>query len=188
MAKSYLALCASCGEPSVFALVKSSLDCRHWQWHTWPLESVLLDGCCERGFLYHGEGSPTIHHCCPLWTSRPFCVAELSAFFFFFLRMYQTVDLATPNVPAISLMDLFCFWSLTITCFTSMERSFDRMMRVHSNSLHIQMTHLESTPDLLPAWCRNNERIAHTCPWNCFCQLSNLWSNLWSLEKGGGTY
>ncbi len=28
VAKSYLALCASCGEPSVFALVKSSLDCR----------------------------------------------------------------------------------------------------------------------------------------------------------------
>ncbi len=27
----------------------------------------------------------------------------------FFLRMYQTVDLATANVPAISLMDLFCF-------------------------------------------------------------------------------
>ncbi len=107
---------------------------------------------------------------------------------FFFLRMYQTVDLATPNVPAISLMDLFCFWSLTMACFTSMERSFDLMMRVHSNSLHIQMAHLESTPDLLPAWCRNNERIAHACPWNCFCQLSNLWSNLWSLEKGGGTY
>ncbi len=83
LAKSYLALFASCGEPSVFALMKSSLDCRLWQWHTCPLESVLLDGCCERGFLYHGDGSPTIHHCCPLWTSRPFCVAELSAFLFF---------------------------------------------------------------------------------------------------------
>ncbi len=69
----------------------------------------------------------------------------------FFLRMYQTVDLATPNVPAISLMDLFCFWSLTIVCFTCMERSFDRMMWVHSNSFQMQMTHLESTPDFLPA-------------------------------------
>ncbi len=27
----------------------------------------------------------------------------------FFIRMYQNVDLATPNVPAISLIDLFCF-------------------------------------------------------------------------------
>ncbi len=69
----------------------------------------------------------------------------------FFLRMYHTVDLATPNVPAISLMDLFCFWSLTIVCFTCMEKSFDRMMWVHSNSFQMQMAHLESTPDLLPA-------------------------------------
>ncbi len=36
----------------------------------------------------------------------------------FILRMYQTVDLAAPNVPALSLMDLFCFWSLTIVCFS----------------------------------------------------------------------
>ncbi len=45
----------------------------------------------------------------------------------FFLRMSQTVDLATPNVPAISLMDF-----------------------VHNN-FQMQMAHLESTPDLLPA-------------------------------------
>ncbi len=69
----------------------------------------------------------------------------------FFLRMYQTVDLATPNVLAISLMDLFCFWSLTIVCFTCMESSFDCMMRIQSNSFQMQMAHLESTPDLLPA-------------------------------------
>ncbi len=40
-----------------------------------------------------------------------------------FLRMYQTVDLTNPNVPAISLMDLFCLWSLTIVCFSCMESS-----------------------------------------------------------------
>ncbi len=86
LAKSNLALIAPCGEPSVFALVMSSLDYRLWQWHTYILESVLLlAGCCERVFLYHGEGCPIIHHCCPPWTSRPFYVAELtSAFFFFF--------------------------------------------------------------------------------------------------------
>ncbi len=51
---------------------------------------------------------------------------------FFFLRIYQTVDLATLNVPAISLMDLFCFWSLTIVCFSCKVRSFDHMMWVYT--------------------------------------------------------
>ncbi len=79
---------APCGEPSVFALVKSSIDCRPWQWHVYLLESVLLlAGCCERVFLYHREDSPIIHHCCPPWTSRPFYVAELTSALFFFLRM-----------------------------------------------------------------------------------------------------
>ncbi len=88
----------------MFALVKSSLACRH----VCLLESVLLlAGCCERVFLYHGQDSLN-HHCCPPWTSRPFYVAELTSAFFF-LRKYQTVDLAAPNVPAISLMDSFCF-------------------------------------------------------------------------------
>ncbi len=66
LAKSNLAFFAPCGESSVFALVKSSLDCRLWQWHTCLLESVLLlAGCCERVFLYHREDPPIIHHCCP---------------------------------------------------------------------------------------------------------------------------
>ncbi len=76
-----LALFAPCGKPSVSAHVKSSLDCGPWQWHTYLLESVLLlDGCCERVFLYHGEDPPVIHHCCP---PLPFYVAELTSAFFF---------------------------------------------------------------------------------------------------------
>ncbi len=82
---SNLALFAPCGEPSVSALVKSSLDCRLSQWHIYLLESVLLlAGCCERVFLYHGVDSPVIHHCYPTWMSRPFHVAELTSAFFFF--------------------------------------------------------------------------------------------------------
>ncbi len=149
--KSNLTLFAPCGEPSVFALMKSSLDCRLWQWQAYLLESVLLlAGCCERVFF-------TMEMI--LWSSTTVVLCGRPGLFMllgspvhsFFLRMYQTVDLATPNVPAISLMDLFCFWSLTIVCFTCMERSFDRMMWVHSNSFQMQMTHLESTPDFLPA-------------------------------------
>ncbi len=91
LAKSNLALFAPCGEPSAIALVKSSLDCRLWQWHVCLLDSVLLlAGCCERVFLYHGENSQIIHHCCPPWTSRPFYVTELKCVLF---RMHQTVDL-----------------------------------------------------------------------------------------------
>ncbi len=118
LAKSNLALFAPCGEPSAIALVKSSLDCRLWQWHVCLLESVLLlAGSCERVFLYHGENPPIIHHCCPPWTSRPFYVTELKCVLF---RMCQTVDLATTNAPAAALMDLFCFWSLTIVSFACM--------------------------------------------------------------------
>ncbi len=68
----------------------------------------------------------------------------------FFLRMYQTVDLATPNVPAISLMNLEIA-EIAIVCFCCIERSVDHMMWVHRNSFQMKMAHLESTPDLLPA-------------------------------------
>ncbi len=68
----------------------------------------------------------------------------------FFLRMYQTVDLATPNVPAISLMNLEIA-EIAIVCFCCIERSVDHMMWVNRNSFQMKMAHLESTPDLLPA-------------------------------------
>ncbi|MEE6515213.1 hypothetical protein FKM82_023784 [Ascaphus truei] len=41
--------------------------------------------------------------------------------------------------------------SLRMPCFTCIESSFDRMLWVHSNCFQMQMPHLESTPDLLPA-------------------------------------
>ncbi|CAJ0938751.1 unnamed protein product [Ranitomeya imitator] len=39
------------------------------------------------------------------------------------IRMYQTVDFATPNIVAISRMGFFCFRSLRMACFTCMESS-----------------------------------------------------------------
>ena len=66
----------------------------------------------------------------------------------FSLRMYEPVDLATPHVPAISLS---IYYSLMMACFLCTKSSFDRMLWVHSNSFQMQMPHLESTPDLLPA-------------------------------------
>ncbi len=61
--------------------LKSSLDCRLWQWHVFLLESVLLLDVVK-GFSYE-EDPQIIHHCCLLWTSRPFYVAELTSVFFF---------------------------------------------------------------------------------------------------------
>ncbi len=96
LAKSNLALFAARGEASVFALVKSSLDCRLWQRHVCLLESVLLlAGCCERVFLHHGED--------PLMDVQAFLCCWAHQCVLFFLRMYRTVDLASPNVPALSL-------------------------------------------------------------------------------------
>ncbi len=153
LAKSNLALFSPCGEPSVFALVKSSIDCRLWHWHVYLLESVLLlAGCCERGLLYHGEDPPIIHHCCPLWTSRPFYVAELTSAFFF-----------SQNVPNcwFGHSECSCYLSDGFVLFLkpnnhlfhlhALQSSFDCMIWVHSNSFQMQMAHLESTPGLLLA-------------------------------------
>ncbi len=132
------------GEPSVFALVKSYLDCRLWYWHADLLESVLLlAGFCEMFFLKPWSGSSD-HP--PLLSS-----VDIQAFFmllsspvlsFFSLKMYQTIDLV---------MYVIWFWSLTIICFTCMQSSFDCMIWVHSNSFQMQMENLESTPGLLHA-------------------------------------
>ncbi len=48
---------------------------------SWRVFFTWLD--VVKDFLYRGEDSPIIHHCCPPWTSRPFHVAELASAFFF---------------------------------------------------------------------------------------------------------
>ncbi len=75
----------SCGEPSVFTLVKSSLDCWLWHTYTYLLESVLdLANCCEGCFLHQGKNSSVIHHSCFPWSSGSFGVAELTGAFLLF--------------------------------------------------------------------------------------------------------
>ncbi len=53
----------------------------------------------------------------------------------FFLRMFQTVVLATPNVFAISLMGLFCFFSLMMACFTDSDSSLDLILTVDKQQI-----------------------------------------------------
>ena len=85
--------------------------------------------------------------------SGSFCVAELTVCSFF-LRMFQTVDLATPNVFALSLISLFRFFSLMMACFTDSDSSLDRIVRVDSNRFQMQIAHLKLTLDLLSAPCK----------------------------------
>ncbi len=97
-----------------------------------------------KGFFFTMErnlrSSP---HYFPLWTSRPFYVAELTGVFFFaqnvtncwFGHSYCFCDLS----------DGFVSICLESICFTCKERS------LNSNSFQMQMAHLESAPDLLSA-------------------------------------
>ncbi len=66
---------------------------------------LLLAGCCE-SFFFTTERILQLSTAVVLCEPLGLFVAELTSFF---PKMYQTVDLATPNVPAISLMDLLCF-------------------------------------------------------------------------------
>lgn len=85
---------------------KTSLHCRFRHWHTFRLESVLyLATSCEMIFF---------SFC--LWASRPFHVAQFKSALCFF-RTNQTVDLSSCTVPVITLIGLFCFWSLRATHF-----------------------------------------------------------------------
>ncbi len=82
LAKSNLALLAPCGEPSVFALMKSSLDCRLWQWHT-SRECSSLGWMLWNDFSLPWRG-PSDHP--PLLSSvdvHAFYVVELTSAFFF---------------------------------------------------------------------------------------------------------
>ncbi len=88
--------------------------------------------------------------------------------FFFLKRMYQTVDLATPNVPAISLMDLFrlkpndCLFNL-----------HGELLWQHDVSSQQQLTwYLNATDDdPLPHspkawWCQDEEHLRFTIFWD----------------------
>lgn len=62
----------SCDEPSVFTLVKFSLDC--WLCHRYTTWGDFLDlaNRCVGFFLHQGKISSLIHHSCFLGSSRPF--------------------------------------------------------------------------------------------------------------------
>ena len=60
----------------------------------------------------------------------------------FFLIMFQTVDLATPIVFAISLIGLFWFFSLILACFT------DRLFGSHIESWQQQILNANSTLEM----------------------------------------
>ena len=76
----------------------------------------------------------------------------------FFLRMYQTVDLATPNVSAISDRFVLIFQpndGLLPDC----DSSLDFILRVDSNGFQTQIPYLRLTLDLVSAPCQLNNEL-----------------------------
>ncbi len=131
----------SCGEPSVFTLVKSSLIV-DFDTHTptsWRV--FLIWPTIVKGVFFTRErilrSSTTV-----VFRGLPGLLVSLSSpVRSFFLRMFQTVVLATPNVFAISLMGLFCFFSLMMACFTDSDSSLDLILTVDSNRFQMQIAH-----------------------------------------------
>ncbi len=127
---------------------------------------LYLANCCEGCFLHQGKNSSVIHHSCFPWSSGSLVLLS-SPVHSFFLRMFRTVVLATPNVFSISLMGLFCFFSLMMACFTDCDSSLDLILTVDSNRFRMQIAHLKWTLDLLSAHCNwDSEGITYTWPWN----------------------
>ncbi len=93
-------------------------------------------------FLHQGKNSSVIHHSCFPWSSGSFGVAELTGAFLLFKNVPNSC-LATPNVFAISLMGLFCFFSLMMACFTDCDSSLDLILTVDSNRFRMQIAHLK---------------------------------------------
>ncbi len=101
-------------------------DCWLWHTYTYLLESVLdLANCCEGCFLHQGKNSSVIHHSCFPWSSGSFGCCWAHRCVPSFKNVPNSV-LATPNVFAISLMGLFCFFSLMMACFTDSDSSLDQ--------------------------------------------------------------
>uniref|UniRef100_A0A0E9XHA8 Uncharacterized protein n=1 Tax=Anguilla anguilla TaxID=7936 RepID=A0A0E9XHA8_ANGAN len=61
--------------------------------------------------------------------------------------MYQTVDFDTPNVLAMSQINLFRFFYSMMAYFTGIDTSFVLILRDNSNRLQIQTPHLQSNLD-----------------------------------------
>ncbi len=146
-------------EPSVFALVKSSLDCRLWQWHAYLLESVLpLAGCCERGFSLPWRGSSDHPSLLSSVDIQAFlCCWAHQCILFFFLDCTKLLIWQFLMFLLSLWWIVFCFWSLTIVCFIC----YGEILWPHDVGSEQQlpnMTQLESTPDpYLLNWCRNNK-------------------------------
>ncbi len=119
----------------------------------------LLAGCCERVFLFHGEDSPIIHHCCPPWTSSLFML----------LLLFENAECSCY---------LSCRFVLFLKPNNCLFRLHGEILLLHDVGLQQQLPkplRINSRTFTCFNWCRNNDGIVHICPWNC------LWSNcLWS--------
>ena len=107
-----------------------------------------LDGCREASCNHPLHGHPCL-----------FSVRSL----------FSSVDLGTLNVPAITQINLFCFNSLLMACFTWTEISYDHMVVCQLEQPNVKATHGITTFYLLNWWI-NDKETANTCLWKSVIQ------------------
>lgn len=85
--------------------------------------------------LYQGRNSSVIHHSY-LWSSKPFCIPELTCALF----------LSAENITSLHLNMLLILWWV---CFDISDSEVsDSILRNDNNGFQMQMQHLKSTVDL----------------------------------------
>lgn len=101
----------------------------------------------------------------------------------FFLRMYQIVDLATPNALAISLRDLFSFFSAMMASFTGIDSSLDFMLVIPVAQLQKGNLMLQGHSKTLSYFIFPDERRERITPGlGSACQWSKSLLNPWKLR------
>lgn len=104
------------------------------------------------------------HHTCVLCS---FCdIAELTGTFFLF-KLDQTVDLATPQIFAVSLMGLFSSFNLLMLSFTDSNTDFGLNNSWPHRIPNANKNNSKWTLNFLFASCYwHDEGLAHNRPWN----------------------
>ncbi len=94
---------------SLFALMKSSLDCRLWQWHLSPGECSLIGWMLWKVFSLPWRGFSDHPPLLSFMDVQAFLCCWAHWCVLFFLECTNLLIWPLPNVPAISLTDLSSF-------------------------------------------------------------------------------
>lgn len=150
--------------------MKAPLDCRISQWYPYLLQRVLdLARCGCEGVFFTKQRilwSSTLvgfHGLPGVWGLLSSPVRS------FISKMYQIVDLALPEVSAVSLIARFCFFCLMTTSCLGFDTFLDHTLSVPMNSYQMQMHDLDSTRPFISIIRHEIRKITidRNWPWNC---------------------